>query len=105
MAGGAIAEERRTTPVELLWDLAVAFAVRQVTALLASDMTWAGLGRSMLVLALVWWAWSAFVWAANAQDTGSPTLRLALLLAMVLTFVAGLGLPHAFGDEALVFAA
>ena len=54
----------------------------------------------MLVLALVWWAWSAFVWAANAQDTGAPTLRLVLLLAMVLTFVAGLALPHAYGDDA-----
>src|SRR5690348_17648185 len=41
----------------------------------------------MLVLALVWWAWAAFVWAANAQDTASPTLRLALLLEMVLVFV------------------
>jgi low temperature requirement protein LtrA len=58
----------------------------------------------MLVLALVWWAWSAFVWAANAQDTGAPTLRLFLLLAMVLTFVAGLALPHAFEDEAPFFA-
>jgi low temperature requirement protein LtrA len=57
------------------------------------------------VLALVWWAWSAFVWAANAQDTGSPVLRLALLAAMVLVFVAGLALPHAFGADAPVFAA
>src|SRR3954453_8006799 len=71
---------------------------------MSRDMTGAGLGLSMLVLALVWWAWSAFVWAANAQDTGSPTLRLVLLLAMVLKFVPGLGLPHAFDDEALVFA-
>src|SRR3954453_14584526 len=71
---------------------------------MSRDMTGAGLGLSMLVLALVWWAWSAFVWAANAQDSGSPTLRLVLLLAMVLTFVAGLGLPHAFADEALVCA-
>jgi low temperature requirement protein LtrA len=99
-----IAEERRTTPVELLWDLVFVFAVTQVTTLLSRDLSWAGLGRSMLVLALVWWAWSAFVWAANAQDTGSPTLRLVLLLAMVLTFVAGLSLPHAFEDEAPVFA-
>jgi len=45
------------------------------------------------------------VWAANAQDTGSPALRLALLLAMVLVFVAGLALPHAFDAEAPVFAA
>ena len=100
-----IAEERRTSAVELLWDLVFVFAVTQVTALLARDLSWAGLGRSLLVLALVWWAWSAFVWAANAQDTGSPTLRLVLLLAMVLTFVAGLALPHAYEDEAPAFAA
>jgi low temperature requirement protein LtrA len=100
-----VEEERRTSPVELLWDLVFVFAVTQVTTLLSRDLSWAGLGRSLLVLALVWWAWSAFVWAANAQDTASPTLRLVLLLAMVLTFVAGLALPHAFDDEAPVFAA
>jgi low temperature requirement protein LtrA len=105
MAAEPIAEERRTSAVELLWDLVFVFAVTQVTALLSRDLSWAGLGRSLLVLALVWWAWSAFVWAANAQDTGSPTLRLVLLLAMVLTFVAGLALPHAYEDEAPAFAA
>ncbi|HEY4748701.1 MAG TPA: low temperature requirement protein A [Steroidobacteraceae bacterium] len=96
--------ERRTSPVELLWDLVFVFAVTQVTALLAHDLTWAGFGRSMLVLALVWWAWSAFVWAANAQDTAAPTLRLALLLAMVLIFISGLAIPGAFGDESTLFA-
>jgi low temperature requirement protein LtrA len=104
VAVAPIAEERRTSAVELLWDLVFVFAVTQVTALLSRDLTWAGLGRSLLVLALVWWAWSAFVWAANAQDTGSPTLRLVLLLAMVLTFVAGLALPHAYENEAPAFA-
>jgi low temperature requirement protein LtrA len=98
-------EERRTSPVELLWDLVFVFAVTQVTALLSHDLSWAGFGRGMLVLALVWWAWSAYVWAANAQDTGAPVLRLALLLAMVLAFVAGLAVPHAYADEAVVFAA
>src|ERR687888_1948135 len=97
--------ERRTGPIELLWDLVFVFAVTQVTTLLSRDLSWAGLGRSLLVLALVWWAWSAYVWAANAQDTGSPVLRPALLAAMVLVFVAGLALPHAFGSDAPVFAA
>ena len=105
MATAPIAEERRTSPVELLWDLVFVFAITQVTALLASDLTWAGLGRSLLALALVWWSWSAFVWAANAQDTGAPTLRLVLLLAMALAFVAGLTLPHAYGADAPAFAA
>ena len=68
----AAAEERRTSPVELLWDLVFVFAITQVTTLLASDLTWRGFGRSMLVLALVWWAWSAFVWAANARRPTRP---------------------------------
>jgi low temperature requirement protein LtrA len=99
------AEERRTSPVELLWDLVFVFAITQVTALLARDLSWAGFGRGMLVLALVWWAWSAFVWAANAQDPSSDVLRVVLLLAMILIFVAGLALPHAFDSRAPLFAA
>jgi low temperature requirement protein LtrA len=58
----------------------------------------------MLVLALVWWAWSAFVWAANAEQEESRVLRGVLLLAMVLIFLAGLSLPQAFGDRATLFA-
>jgi low temperature requirement protein LtrA len=97
-------DERRTSPIELLWDLVFVFAITQVTALLSHDLTWAGLGRSMLVLALVWWAWSAFVWAVNAQEADSAPLRAALLLGMLLIFVAGLALPRAFGDESTLFA-
>jgi low temperature requirement protein LtrA len=67
--------ERRTSAVELLWDLVFVFAVTQVTALLAHHPTWGRFGESMLLLALVWWAWSAFVWAANAMDSDSRSLR------------------------------
>jgi low temperature requirement protein LtrA len=98
-------EERRTGPVELLWDLVFVFAVTQVTTLLSHDLTWTGLSHGLLVLALVWWAWSAFVWAANAEQETSRALRAVLLLGMVLIFVAGLSLPHAFGDRATLFAA
>ena len=49
-------EERVTSPVELLWDLVFVFAITQVTTLLLRDLSWAGFERSMLVLALVWWA-------------------------------------------------
>jgi low temperature requirement protein LtrA len=98
------ADERRTTPIELLWDLVFVFAITQVTALLSRDLTWSGFGHAMLVMALVWWAWSAFVWAANAADADSPGLRAILLAGMMLIFVTGLALPHAFGDDATLFA-
>jgi low temperature requirement protein LtrA len=99
-----VAAERRTGPVELLWDLVFVFAITQVTTLLSHDLSWAGFGRSMLVLALVWWAWSAFVWAANAQEGDSPVLRASLIGGMVMIFIAGLALPQAFGNEATLFA-
>jgi low temperature requirement protein LtrA len=100
----AIPTERRTSPIELLWDLVFVFAITQVAALLSRDLGWRGLGRSMLVLALVWWAWSAFVWATNAEDEEAPALRLILLAGMVLIFISGLAIPHAFGAEATLFA-
>ena len=100
----AVDDDRRTTPVELLWDLVFVFAITQVTTLLWRDLTWRGFGRAMLVLALVWWAWSAYVWAANAQLADSPTLRACLLISSVAIFITGLSVPHAFGSEATLFA-
>jgi low temperature requirement protein LtrA len=98
------AAERRTTPVELLWDLVFVFAVTEVTTLFAHDTNWARLGEAMLVLALVWWAWSAFVWAANAEEEESRTLRACLLAGTALIFIVGLAVPHAFGRNSLLFA-
>lgn len=96
--------ERRTSPVELLWDLVFVFAVTQVTTLLSYDLSWTGFGRAMLLLALVWWAWSAFVWAANAEQEESRVLRGVLLVGSVFIFVAGLSLPQVFGHRATLFA-
>jgi low temperature requirement protein LtrA len=81
------------------------FAITQVTTLLADQTSWARFGQALIVLALVWWAWSAFVWAANAQPADSRTLRACLLAGTVLIFVVGLAVPRAFGDESLLFAA
>jgi low temperature requirement protein LtrA len=103
-AGATAVAERRTSPVELLWDLVFVFAVTQVATLLSRHLNWAGFGRAMLILALVWWAWSAFVWAANAQNDDTTTLRLALLVSSAFIFISGLAVPEAFASEGLLFA-
>jgi low temperature requirement protein LtrA len=97
-------QERRTRPVELLWDLVFVFAVTQVTTLLSRDLSWSGFGKGMLLLALVWWSWSAYVWAANAEQEDSRVFRGVLLVAMTFIFIAGLSLPSAFGDRGTLFA-
>jgi low temperature requirement protein LtrA len=96
--------ERRSSPIELLWDLVFVFAITQVTTLLSRHLDWSGFGHAMLILALVWWAWSAFVWAANAQEDDSRTLRLALLVATAFIFLCGLAVPSALTSDGLLFA-
>ena len=49
-------EKRRTSYLELFFDLVFVFAITQVTVLLLSTTSAAGFARSALVLALVWWA-------------------------------------------------
>jgi len=78
--------------------------VTQISTLLVRDLTWAGFGRAFLAMALVWWAWSAFVWTANADDPNSGAVRAVLLLATVLIFITALALPQAYAAGALLFA-
>ena len=72
--------------------------------MLAHELTWKGFGRAMLVLALIWWAWSAFVWVANAGDPDGLTLRGSLAVSMLLIFITGLAVPEAWGEHATLFA-
>jgi len=72
---------------------------------MSHDLAWPNVGRSLLLLALVWWAWSAFVWAANAEEENSRLFRVVLLVALVMMFLAGVVLPSAFRGEAAAFVA
>ena len=50
-------EERKTSYLELFFDLVFVFAFTQVTALILENTTPQGFARAALVLAMVWWAW------------------------------------------------
>ena len=98
------ADEKRVSPLELFFDLVFVFALTQVTKLMSDDPTWEGLGRGMLVLALLWWAWGAYAWLTNYIAAEEDRERLLMFAAMGAFLVAALAVPHAFDDDALVFA-
>ena len=100
----ATVEEKRVAPLELFFDLVFVFALTQVTALMSEDPTWAGLGRGMLVLSALWWAWAAYAWLTNYVAAEEDRERLLLLAVMGAFLVTALAVPQALGDEALVFA-
>ena len=97
-------EERKTSYLELFFDLIFVFAFTQVTLLILEDTSAAGFARSALVLALVWWAWSAYTWMTNAIDIESLVSRLIVLAAMAAAFFMALAVPDAYQDEGVWFA-
>jgi len=97
-------EERKTSYLELFFDLVFVFAFTQVTALILEDTTPRGFARAALVLAMVWWAWSAYAWMTNAIDVENAVTRLIVFAAMVAGFFMALAVPDAFQDEAAWFA-
>ncbi len=95
--------EHQVTPLELFFDLTFVFAITQVTTFLASDPTWRGVFRGMLVLAALWWAWSVYAWLTSAVDVDEGGVRLVMLAGMGGMFGVGLAVPGAFGDDAVLF--
>lgn len=97
-------EERKTSYIELFFDLVFVFAFTQVTSLILEDTSAAGFMRAALVLAMVWWAWSAYAWMTNAIDIENTVTRLIVFAAMAAGFFMALAVPDAFQDEAASFA-
>jgi low temperature requirement protein LtrA len=95
--------EHRVTPLELFFDLVFVFAFTQVTTMLSNDATWGGLGRSLLILAALWWAWTGYAWLTNTLDADEGAVLVAMLVAMAAMFVAALAVPDAFGRHGVVF--
>src|SRR5215208_6571257 len=100
----ATVEEKRVAPLELFFDLVFVFALTQVTALMSEDPTWAGLGRGMLVLSALWWAWAAYAWLTNYVAAEEDRERLLMLAVMGAFLVTALAAPEAFDEHALEFA-
>jgi low temperature requirement protein LtrA len=98
-------DEHQVTPLELFFDLVFVFAMTQVTSMLADDPTWGGVLRGMLVLAALWWAWTAYAWLTSAMDVDEGGVRLTMLASIAAMLVVALAVPGAFGDDAVLFGA
>ena len=105
MAATAVEHEHRVTPRELFFDLVFVFAFTQVATLLSDDPTFAGIGRGVLVLGALWWAWTAYAWLMNTVDPEEGFVGAALLVALIAMFVAALVVPGVFDDEGVLFGA
>jgi low temperature requirement protein LtrA len=97
-------EAERVKPLELFFDLVFVLAITQCTALMVHTPTWKGVGEAMLVLALLWWAWTGYAWLTSVVDPEEGSIRIALIAAMAALLLVAISLPDAFSDGALEFA-
>lgn len=93
---GPVAEDHSASSVELFFDLVFVFALTQITAFMAADPTWLGMGRALVMLALLWFGWAAYSWLSNQADGGVGAMRVVLMVAMAAYFVAALAIPGSY---------
>lgn len=97
-------EAETVKPLELFFDLAYVLAFTQCTALMAADPTWSGIGRGILVLAVLWWSWVGYAWLTSVIDPEEGVVRIVMFASMAGLLVIALCVPEAFGDRALELA-
>ena len=97
--------DRSVKPFELFFDLVFVFAFTQVTQLLASELSWGGLGQGVLLIAALWLAWQSYAWLGTIVSLDEGAVRLAMLAVMGAMLAGALAVPGAFGDTAILFAA
>jgi low temperature requirement protein LtrA len=78
--------EQRVTPLELFFDLVFVYAITQVTLLMSDDPTWHGVGRGLLVLAALWWAWTGYAWLTNMLEPEEGPVCCALIAYEVIHY-------------------
>jgi low temperature requirement protein LtrA len=91
-------QEAVVTPLELFFDLVFVFALTQVTAYMADELSWHGVLRGLLIVMLLWWSWTAYAWIANVVSADEGQIKLVMLAAMAAMFVMALCIPEAFVD-------
>ena len=89
-------EHDSTTTFELLFDLVYVFALTQVTGYMGRAHSAQGVLQGILLLALLWWTWSAYTWLGNQARADEGLMRGAMALAMTAMFVVALAIPEAW---------
>jgi low temperature requirement protein LtrA len=93
-----VREAGTATTLELFFDLVFVFALTQVTALMADDVSGRGLLRGVLLIAVVWWCWVGYSWLSNVVKADEGWARVTMLVAMAAMFLLALAIPESFED-------
>jgi low temperature requirement protein LtrA len=101
-SGGEDELPLRVSTLEIFFDLVFAFTLTQLTAVLASRLSWLAVAQVLLTFGLLWWMYGAYAWLTNNRPPVHTGERLALLVGMAGFLVVGLAIPRGFSSYGLV---
>jgi low temperature requirement protein LtrA len=94
----------KVTNIELFFDLVFVFAVTQLSHTLLVHLSLQGVVQTGVLFLAVWWVWIFTSWVTNWLDPDRASVRVMLIVLMLAGLVLSSSLPHAFGEQGLVFA-
>lgn len=94
----------QATYIELFFDLVFVYGLAQLSYVLATDLGWRGLGRTLVALLVLWWVWSYTVWMTDRLGVARPAIQVIVLATMIGSLLMAIAAPAAFGEQGYVFA-
>src|ERR671914_646895 len=70
----------------------------KLVAITGASKRRSGILEGLLILALLWWTWSAYAWLGNQARADTGVVRAAMAVAMAALFVVALTIPEAWDD-------
>ena len=98
-ADGHNRDERRTSWLELFFDLAFAGAVGQLAGALQDHPTMSSLARFVLLFTPIWWLWVQLTFYADRHESEDATHRASFLVAILLCVGLAASAPRALSGN------
>lgn len=92
----------RVSTLEIFFDLVFAFTLTQLTAVLATQLSWLAVLRVLLIFGLLWWMYGGYAWLTNSRPPVHTAERILLLMAMAGFLVVGIAIPRGFAGYGVV---
>lgn len=97
-------EGRRSTWLELFFDLVFVVAVARLAAALHDDRDVGGFLSFLALFVPIWWAWISYSYFADLFDEDRPLDRLVQLAGMLGSAVVAVSLSDGVADDSSLFA-
>ena len=115
-AGGSLMTSGRRVPLrrgeapphptflELFFDLALVFALFEVSGTLLQHLDWTGGLQDLVLFVVVWRIWFMTTWITNRLDQTWWPVQLMVILTLTGGLILAVAVPAAFGRNGLIFA-